>query len=290
MKRWLLLLLALFPAAAGAQDILLPNKSGSVRFAAIGDNGTGDGREYETGKMLVAVRAKFSFDFVIMLGDNMYGGESERDFRRKFEAPYKALLESGVKFYASLGNHDNTTQRFYKLYNMGGKRFYAYTKGNVRFFALDSNYMDKEQLQWIEQQLSGAGAAWKICYFHHPLYSSGRTHGSDLALRAVLEPLFVKYGVNAVFSGHDHTYERIKPQKGVSYFVCGSSGQLRRSNVRPGSDLTAKAFDDDNAFMLVEVSGETLSFQAISRTGRTVDTGKIDRTGAAGAKTAASAP
>ena len=78
-----------------------------------------------------------------MLGDNMYGAERPQDFVQKFEKPYKPLLDAGVKFYASLGNHDDPNQRFYKPFNMDGERYYTYTKGPVRFFVLDSNYMDE---------------------------------------------------------------------------------------------------------------------------------------------------
>ena len=97
-------------------------------------------------------------------------------------------------------------------------------------------------------------------------------HGSQTDLRVVLEPLFLKYGVDVVFSGHEHFYQRIKPQKGIHYFVSGAAGELRAGDIRP-SDLTAAGFDADRSFMLVEVAGKELSFQAISRTGQTVDQG-----------------
>ena len=87
---------------------------------------------------------------------------------------------------------------------------------------------------------------------------------------------FVKYGVNVVFSGHDHVYERVKPQKGIYYFVSGAAGQLRKGNMRP-DDETAAYFDQDQSFMLVEVSGDDMYLRAISRTGKTVDSGKIHR-------------
>src|SRR6185436_18493621 len=101
-------------------------------------------------------------------------------------------------------------------------------------------------------------------------------HGASVELRVLLEPLFVKYGVNVVFSGHDHVYERIKPQKGIYYFVSGSAGRLRKGNMTP-SDETAASFDQDLSFMAVEVAGTDMFFQAISRTGQTVDSGVIHR-------------
>jgi len=250
--------------------------SNSVRFAVIGDNGTGARPQYEVADQMVRARARFPFDFVLMLGDNIYGGKSAQDFRLKFEEPYRALLAGGVRFYASLGNHDNPNERLYRLFNMDGKRFYTFTRSSVRFFALDSTYMSREQLGWLERELSSADERWKICFFHHPMYSSGARHGSDIELRQVLEPLFVRHHVNVVFAGHDHIYERINPQQGIYYFISGAAGQLRSENVRP-TGLTAKAFMRDRHFMLVEVEADQLRFEAVSRTGEVVDSGILPR-------------
>jgi hypothetical protein len=159
---------------------------------------------------------------------------------RKFELPYKPLLDGGVKFYASLGNHDAREQRFYKLFNMEGKLYYAFNpKPNVRLFAFDSTYPEPEEIQWIDKELAASSSDWKIVFFHHPLYSSGNRHGSDIRLREVLEPLFLKYNVSVVLNGHDHFYERVKPQKGIAYFVVGSGGQLRKGNIDRRSGNTA---------------------------------------------------
>jgi 3',5'-cyclic AMP phosphodiesterase CpdA len=106
-----------------------------------------------------------------------------------------------VQFYAALGNHDSPTQRAYKPFNMNGQQYYTFTKGNVQFFALDSTYMSPQQMAWLEAALRESDADWKICYFHHPLYSSSAQHGSAVELRRVLEPLLVKYGVQGSLPG-----------------------------------------------------------------------------------------
>src|SRR6185369_4589225 len=130
----------------------------------------------------------------------------------------------------------------------------------------------------LEGQLREAGnGGWKICYFHHALYSSGKYHGPAVELRKVLEPLFVKYGVDVVFAGHEHVYERIYPQQGIYHFTEGASGELRPHNLKP-SAITAKGFDTDRSFLLVEIAGDDLYFQAVSRTGLEVDSGVIHRT------------
>lgn len=280
MRKRLLLILSLVSAfllVAQGDQFKFPLKPNSVRFAAIGDMGTGDSSQYEVAQRMNTVRQTFPFEFVIMLGDNIYGGSSPKDYEKKFEKPYKPLLDAGIKFYASLGNHDNPNERLYKLFNMNGANYYTFKKANVRFFVLDSNYMDAKQLAWLEKQLQEAGTNdWKICYFHHPLYSSGKTHGSSVELRSLIEPMFTKYDVDVVFSGHDHVYERVHPQKGIYYFTEGSSGQLRNGDLAK-TGMTEKGFDADRTFMLVEIAGDELYFETLSRGGGEVDSGTIQR-------------
>jgi hypothetical protein len=259
-----------------AQEVSLPLKQGSVRFAVIGDNGTGEKAEYDVAQQMELFRQKTGFDFVVMLGDNIYGGEGTNAMKKKFEDPYKPLLDAGVKFYASLGNHDNPNERFYKPFNMNEKRYYSFHKGKADFLALDSNYMDPQQLDWLSKELQGSDSPWKLCFFHHPLYSDGKFHGPDLDLRARLEPIFDASGVNVVLSGHEHLYERVVPKNGISYFVLGNSGELRLHGLKQSPDV-AKGFDTDRSFMMVEIAGDQFFFQAISRTGQTIDSGVINR-------------
>ncbi|MEO6212094.1 MAG: metallophosphoesterase [Vicinamibacterales bacterium] len=266
--------------AAAAQTsepiVALPNKDGSLKFAVLGDFGVGGKSQYQLADQMAALHEKFKYGIVMLAGDNLYGGERPQDFKTKFETPYKKLLDAGVKFYASLGNHDAREQRYYKLFNMDGNLYYTFSpQADVRFFVLESSYMVPEQVAWLEKELKVSGSKWKIAVFHHPLYSSGETHGSDAGLREVLEPLFVKYNVSVVLNGHDHFYERIKPQKDIAYFVTGAGGKLRAGNIDRGTGLTAKGFDTDLSFLAVEIDGDQLYFNAISRTGQIVDSGVI---------------
>ena len=266
-------------SASGPADFAFPLQANSVRFAAIGDFGTGDQFELAVAQQMVKSRAVFPFEFVIALGDDVNTGSQPSDIEKDFAVPFKPLLDAGVQFYSVLGNHDVTNERFYKAFNMNGANYYTYKKGTVHFFALDSNYMDPKQTAWIETELKNAGnGGWKICYFHHPLYSSGMMHGPALDLRKVLEPLFVKYGVDVVFAGHEHVYERVLPQQGIYYFTEGASGELRAGNLTKPSKITAKGFDTDRTFMMIEIAGDDLYFQTTSRTGVVVDSGVIHRT------------
>ena len=256
----------------------LPNIDGSLKFSVLGDFGTGERSQYQLAEQMAKLHGKFKYDLVVLVGDNLYGSQRPQDFQKKFDIPYKPLLDAGVKFYASLGNHDAREQRFYKPFNMEGRLYYAFSpKPNIRFFAFDSTYPEPEQIRWLEKELAASNDDWKIVFFHHPLYSSGDRHGSDLRLREVLEPLFLKYNVSVVLAGHDHFYERVKPQKGIAYFVVGSGGQLRSGNIDRGSGITANGFDTDLAFMAAEITGDQMYFNVISRVGQTVDSGVFTR-------------
>ena len=245
-----------------------------MRFAVLGDFGSGESAEYDVAAQMAAFRTRFPFDFVITTGDNIVGSQDgPADFAEKFERPFQTLLAAGIPFYATLGNHDKASNRSYPPWNMNGRRYYTFAVKNVRFFALDSNRPDRAELAWVVEALRSSNEEWKICYFHHPLYSNGVRHGPALELRVLLEPILVRHGVDVVFSGHDHVYERLTPQAGVSYFVTGAGGQDVRTLRRSMS--TAASFDREQTFTAVEVLGADLFFQTVSRSGITVDAGII---------------
>jgi hypothetical protein len=274
-------------AAPAAGALALPLKTGSVRFAFFGDSGRGDDAQRDVAGQMVAWRAKFPFEFVVMLGDNIYPPHAPDDFHKKFEEPYRALLDAGVTFYAAIGNHDPDAELNYPKFSMEGRRYYTFRKNErtieglvgagVRFFVLDSRALDPTQLAWLEAELRKSGTDWKICYFHHPIYTSGRYQTGARVLRLALEPILIDGDVDVVMSGHEHFYERIHPQHGIAYFVSGGAGSLRKGDIRTGSPLIARGFDTDFHFLMMEVSGDTLYFQAIARTGQTIDAGSITR-------------
>ena len=279
MRRTAVIVAAVFTTGAlllSRGALLLPNERDSLKFAVIGDNGTGDRPEFEVAAQMAVVHEQFAYDLVLMVGDNFYGSQKPADLDKKFAQPFKPLLDAGVTFQAALGNHDDLSTIDYPPINMRGQRYYTYVRKNVRFFVLDTNVMDRAQLAWAESVMLQSREEWKIAYFHHPLYGNAGRHGSNVDLRVLLEPLLIKYGVQVVFSGHDHVYERLKPQRGISYFVTGSGGQLRKGDLAM-SDSTAAGFDQDRAFLIAEISGDQLHFQVVSRTGSTVDSGQIRR-------------
>jgi Calcineurin-like phosphoesterase len=282
-------ILAIYMLAPGTwhesrgQEVRATNTS----FAVIGDSGTGEPPQFEIARQMVATRRRIPFDFVIMLGDNIYGGGKPTFFKPRFEDPYKELLAAGVKFYASLGNHDSPyaeEHSKYEKFNMGGNRYYSFVKGDglLEFFALDTNDNNgagvmEDQLGWLEGALKQSKAVWKVVFFHHAIYASGKMHPPYLQLRAQLEPLFITHKVNVVFSGHYHVYERLKPQKGVHYYVAGSGGKLMKGDLDRASTLTAAGNDQTQIFLIVEVDREAMKVTALDARGKVVDSSVVKR-------------
>ena len=314
------LCLLCLPSSAGA-----PEGTPLVRFAVIGDSGTGDEHQYRIAEQMVAWHDRLPYELVLMLGDNVYGafwgGGNEKDFEEKFDRPYAELLRRGVVFRAALGNHDTRAGDGQDLIEArdrfhidGPQGYYSFTAGTqpdgaplIEFFVtntirLEKDKRDPEQLAWLEKALAESKARWRIVYGHHPLYSTGKRHGGDEELRAKLEPTLLgqfpvagatglnKEGgggppagrspsgvgprVQVVLAGHDHIYQRFHPQKGILYFVCGSSGQLRRGNARP-SGAVAAVNDQTRSFMLWEATPTELRFRAINEQGQAFDCGII---------------
>ena len=303
-----------------------------IRFAVIGDSGTGGQHQYRIADQMAAWHERLPYDLVLMLGDNIYGGlfgiggGNQDDFAKKFDRPYAELLARGVIFRAALGNHDareaggrDLIAAYNRFHIEGPQGYYSFTAGEwvpaagalqlrslrlrsgqagqaaglnakeqeaaplVEFFILNTtrlekNKQDPEQLAWLEQALSRSRARWRIVYGHHPLYSTGKRHGGDAGLRKKLESLLTDEGVQVVLAGHDHIYQRFHPQGGIVYFVCGSSGKLRRGNARPDPRVAAVE-DQQRVFMLWDAAAEELRFRAINEQGQAFDCGVVRRDG-----------
>ena len=276
------------PAPPVAEALALPDRPGTIKFAVIGDAGRGDRAQHEVAARMVAFREAFDFDFVVMLGDNVYDEGTPDAYRRKFEEPYKRLLDDGVDFYAVIGNHDDVNQPWYPLFNMGGRRYYSFradesllarlTDTEVEFFMLDTETLDRTQIAWLDREMTRSDARWKIPVFHRPIYTAGRYATPARIFRSALEPVFVRHGIRVTLSGHEHFYLRTALRRGITHFISGGAGSLRAGDIRR-SALVAAGFDVDYHFMLFEVTRDELFYQAISRTGHSVDAGRIGREG-----------
>ena len=273
-------------AAAKNGQLTLPNRLTSVKFGIIGDSGRGTPEQHQVAEQMVRFRERFKYNFVVMLGDNIYEGPATPDdYKRKFEDPYAVLLKDDVKFFAALGNHDDPRQVSYAPFHMGGQRYYSFAPPEdpltrlttrVEFFALDSTNMDRGQLAWLDDRLALSKARWKVVFLHHPLYTSGRYRNASRAHRWALEPILTRHGVSIVLSGHEHIYQRSELQQGAIYFVSGGAGSLRRGDGVP-APFVARSYDEDFHFMLMEIENDAMHFQAISRAGDTIDAGTMFR-------------
>jgi hypothetical protein len=260
-------------AAQGAPPLPMPGNRGSTIFAAIGDSGSGDAAQESIARAMVTYfTSGRRFRFVLMLGDNLYSD----DYTGEFLTPYKPLLDRGVKFYAALGNHDRDLEIHFKPFNMNDKDYYSFDDGNARFVALNSNRpTDPAQAKWFETAFADADTKWRICFFHHPLYSSGQ-HADESAqvIRPALEDMLVRAQVNVVFGGHEHLYERVAPQKGIRYFVSGGGGRNLYRVHPSGFDEVAVS---EHHFMVLEIDGNRMFFEAVSATQDLLDCGLIFR-------------
>jgi hypothetical protein len=247
----------------------VPNLPSGVVFAAIGDSGTGDEAQLEIASLMFRYFTEGRrFGFVLMLGDNLYSD----DYTGEFAVPYKELLDANVPFYAALGNHDRDLEQHYKPFHMADADRYQFDVGNARFAALNTNRPgDPAQMAWLDNTFHDAGSKWRIAFFHHPLYSSGdHAQQSRDVIRPALEPALIRNHVNVVFAGHEHLYERVAPQHGIRHFVSGGGGRkLYRVHL---SDFDEVGISEHH-FMVVEISNDTLFYEAISHTGQILDCG-----------------
>jgi predicted phosphodiesterase len=261
------------PIGGASAMLAVPQLRFGRVFALIGDSGSGDQAQQRVAEaMLAYFKTARRFPFVLMLGDNLY----DDDYDGEFSQPYKPLLDAGVKFYAALGNHDRDLEIHFKPFNMNDQDHYSFDEGNARFAVLNSNHpADPNQLKWLDGVYTDAGDKWRIAYFHHPLYSSGQ-HAAESrdVIRPALESALVKNHVDVVFSGHEHLYERIAPQQGIRYFVSGGGGRSLYSVHRSDFDQVAIS---EHHFMIAEISGDRLFYEAITPAEKLLDCGVLWR-------------
>ncbi len=272
------------PTPTGTVVVWLPliMRGESVRFAVIGDYG-----QAGQGELAVADMVKsWDPDFVITTGDNNYpsGAASTIDrnigqYYHQFIYPYAGSYGAGATtnlFFPSLGNHDWYTSGAAPYLNYftlpGNERYYDFTWGPVRLFALDSDSHEPDgvsstsaQATWLQSQLAASSACWNLVYFHHAPFSSG-LHGPT----TYMQWPYQTWGADAALSGHDHTYERIVLD-GFPYFVNGLGGSSKYSfgSPVPGSQVRYNA---NFGAMLVTVTRTTISYQFIAIDGTVVDT------------------
>jgi 3',5'-cyclic AMP phosphodiesterase CpdA len=271
-------------------------------FAVIGDSGCGCSEQKLVADEMFAWYKKKPYGMVLMLGDIIYGNSSffggkrggdPRLFESRFDYYYKPLLDNGVKFFATLGNHDLEAdrgrsiiadkERFHMIGNLG---FYSYepenstgdSKGLITFFAVNSvsivdSGSDKGQIDWLRQALEASKTTWKIAFMHHPLYTASGGHRVNSDLLQALESVLIEGGVQVVLAGHNHYYSRSKPQRGITYITAGGGG---RDLVSVKSTAQMERATEQNHFMYFEATFGRLDYWAITPGGKEIDRGFIE--------------
>jgi 3',5'-cyclic AMP phosphodiesterase CpdA len=262
-----------------ASAVFQTGKTGDApfRFAVFGDSGSGSPAQYTVARQIEAQ----AVDFIIHTGDVVYPKGADQDYREHFYLPYRNLL-ARIPFFPAIGNHDKITANGQPWLNNfilpGEERFYSFSYGNALFVALNS-YDVLNSARWLEAQLSRSDKLWKFVFFHEPPFSSGYSHPwysahkdrtGNAHERRGWVPLFVKYKVDIVFSGHDHMYTRLRRKDGVIYIVEGIGGSdfYKINKQAPEVEFTDNS---EFGFGLAEVAGPTLVFQHVTASGAVLD-------------------
>lgn len=257
-------------------ELATPTTPPLFRFVSVADTGTGTKSQYAVAEAMSRYHQKNPYNLVILAGDNIYNhGEIEK-IEAVFERPYQYLLKKGVKFRACLGNHDIITengepQLKYAGFNMPS-RYYTFRHDSIQFFALDTNSNAdwKNQLIWLEKELSRSDAPWKIVFGHHQIYSAG-VYGMNEPFIKLFTPLFQKYKVQLYINGHEHSYERTRSINGTTYMITGSGAGTRPVGRSEWTEYSASRL----SFAAYDVYSDRIVISAIGTDNLVFDRGVI---------------
>jgi Calcineurin-like phosphoesterase len=243
---------------------------------AVGDFGVGGQTERRMGAGMRRYAANHLTHALVTLGDNDYT-ESPSAFHRNWTESFGWAARRGLRISGTLGNHDvehdGGRYEFDEL-NMP-RRYYSRRVGNVALFLLNSNRVTRTQTAWLRRALRRSRARWKVAAFHHPPFTCGGHSGAE-DVRARWNPLFRRFGVDLVLSGHDHNYQRFARRGGVTYVVHGGGGAgLYNLHHCPASYPRMVEGREVHGFLYLRASDRSLLVRAVRRGGRSVDTFRI---------------
>ena len=239
----------------------------ALHLAVVGDSGDSGSRLTATADAIARLGAELPYDILLLLGDNVYPGGDPALLDDVVFEPFAAVLDEGAELLAVIGNHDaaHGDEQLAAL-GMPG-HWWSVERAGVLIVGLDSNMTDDpDQRAWLEETLRTSRAPWKVVALHHPPYSAGY-QGSNEEARAAFAPLFERYGVQLVLSGHDHDYQRSKVIGGVTYVVTGAASGTRRTGE---SDFTAVSFSW-HSFVDIGVYPDRIVGRALNQSGQVAD-------------------
>jgi predicted phosphodiesterase len=252
-----------------------------LRFAAIGDNGSGGRHAMAVADQMARTYHAAPFGLVALLGDICYYGNFADRYDQVFRRPMTPLIDAGVGFELAIGNHDEGLRHSdegaeeieAELQLLGTpSRYYATTHGPADFFYLDSSRPgvfgpdSSTQWEWLDDTLAAASSQWRIVCLHHPLYSSGR-HGSTLSARERLEPILRRRRVDLVLAGHDHHYERTRPIDGITHVVSGGGCKTTPTSRSSFTAVAASVLQ----FLVVDIDDDRLTGRCVTVDGAVID-------------------
>jgi 3',5'-cyclic AMP phosphodiesterase CpdA len=272
----------------------LPREKPLLRFGVLADTGTGSMKQYAVGRALLQHHRERPISMVLLAGDNIYTNGEFSKIKEAFTLPYKELIDSGVKFYACLGNHDvrgdvcgtdrgercaatstveiRNEQVNHQPFNMGGQRYYTFST-ETNSLANPTSPTRAKQLQWLDEELGKSKAKTKIVFGHHPIYSVGN-YGNNGVLIQDVEPILIKHKVKLWVDGHDHNYQRTHSIKGVTYLVAGGGGAGLYPIVSPQESFLAYA-QSIHSCATVDVYADRLYISGINSKGEVIDRGMV---------------
>lgn len=282
MRRWVIALALLAsgcglgssspgPVSDGAEEVAAAAGPNAYHFLAIGDWGTGNDTQYALGRRMCELHDAKPFDIVVTAGDNIYEEGARSAFEPKFYEPFACLLERGVQFRSTLGNHDIITRKGRPELNEERFGFegrnYVVREGGIRFVQVDSNRLRRE---WLREALRPEeGDRWTIVTFHHPVYSSSTGHPSEGDFRYTLTKLFARSGVDLVINGHTHLYALTKPLKQIRYVTTGGGSASPHECARRW--YTARCIVEYH-FLSIEAGNRAIHVTAVPPEGDPIDT------------------
>lgn len=262
-------------------------------FAVIGDTQSNPDVASKIAALAWAQRPSFA----VHAGDLVGTGPIDTHWTQEFFPSMNELIQR-VPFYPVLGNHEQNAQNYFDYMTLPSPEYYYdFRYGNAHFFMIDSNRNvdhDSEQYQWLDKKLGDSTAKWKFVCHHHPPFSSdendygnlwetNKSSRGDLRIRQLV-PLYEKHGVDIVWNGHIHSYERTWPlrdnratdDKGTVYVVTGGGGGSLETPgpIRPYFQNNVRR---GHHFVMVYVNGKQLEFKAFDIDGKLFDTFAIKK-------------